>query len=305
MLNAEKKLNRLSESLDKIKEYVLKGDIETAQKHLYEAKNAFDDYKDEAEKYKKMKGCNFGILNNIMEACVAESTAKGKSVGNIGKCIKTIKGDKNLVNEAKFYNAILNYDGTVDAKKFVNEALSLVSGKIDAKTMDESASKLMNVMYDSNVTNNELIDESYEQFAKDCDYLLRTKKNLNNITLIENALSRVADYITENKRETNEACNIYNECDEFTKHFKQLNESEQELVNDIIAADKNRKEKKQKKIFEMYQQECLKHLDELISESENVEKNKLVSLKEQIAAIQYDKNTIVKDISKFLKIGSI
>ena len=305
MIYAEKCINRLTESFTKMKESCLNGDINMAEKYLSEAKESFEEYKNEAEKYRKMKGCNFGILNNIMESCIAESTAKGKKANGISKCVNMIKEDSNLINEARFYNAVLSYDGTVDAKKFVNEALSLVNGKINAKTMDESAGKLADAMFDGNLTNMRTIDEDYERFASDCDYLLRTKKKLDNITLIESAVKRVADYITENKREINEACKVYGECDDFDKHFSQLNESERELVNDIIAAKDGIKEQRQKKIFDMYQKECLKHIDDLISESEGADKDKLISLKEQISSKTYNKETIVGDISKFLKIGSI
>lgn len=305
MINAEKCINKLSESFTKMKNSCLNGDIQTAEKCLNEAKVYFNQYKEEAEKYRKMKNCNFGILNNIMESCLAETAAKNKADVNINKCINLIKNDSNLVNEARFYNAILNYDGRIDAKKFINDALSLVEGKVNVKTMDVSAKKLADKMFDANLTNMETIDESYEQFAKDCDYLLKTKKKLNNIALIEGAIDRVADYITENKKIVNESYNVYAECDDFDKHFKQLNESERELVNDIIASNAQVKEEKQKKIFEMYQGECLKHLDELIGESEGDNRKKLESLKEQISLKTYDKNNIVKDISKFLQIATI
>jgi hypothetical protein len=288
-----------------MKECCLNGDINTAEKYLSEAKTYFNQYKEEAEKYRKMKDCNFGILNNIMESCIAESTAKNKKIGGISKCVNIIKEDKNLINEARFYNAILSYDGSIDAKKFVNEALSLVSGKVDAKTMDKSAKKLADEMFSTNLTNMETIDEGYEQFAKDCDYLLRTKKRLDNISLIEGAVNRIADYITENKRAINEACAVYGECDDFDKHFKQLNESERELVNDIIAGTNQVKEERQEKIFNFYQAECLKHIDTLIEDADGDNRNKLTSLKEQIASKEYNRDSIVKDISKFLQIGSI
>ena len=305
MLNAEKCINKLSESFAKVKESCMNGDIASAEKYLAEAKNSFELYKNEAEKYRRMKNCNFGILNNIMETCIAESTAKNKLHEGIGKCIGIIKGDANLINEARFYNAILNYDGSVDAKKFINEALSLVNDKIDAKTMDESANKLADEMFDNNLTNMETIDEDYERFTSDCDYLLKAKKKLDNITMIEGAITRVADYITENKHELNEACKVYDECDDFDKHFSQLNESERELVNDIISVNNEAKEKKQKKIFEMYQNECLKHIDSLMSEADENDKKKLADLKEQISSKIYNKETIVGDIAKFLKIGTI
>lgn len=305
MINAEKYIKKLTESFDNVKKCCLDGDIKGAEEFLSEANTYLSQYKGEAEKYRKMKNCKFGVLNGIMESCVAESKVKDAKSNAINECIKIIKNDKNLINEARFYNAMLSYDGSVDAKEFVNEALSLVSGKINPKTMDASSTALAEKMFDSNLTNMKAIDEGYENFVKNCDYVLRTKKNLNNIGKVENTINEIAEYISENKHAINEACSVYSACDDFDKHFKTLNESERELVNDIIGASNGIKEEKQRNLFKFYQEECIKHLDDLIKETDDEHKSKLTSLKEQIATKEYNKDTIVKDITKFLQIGSI
>ena len=86
---------------------------------------------------------NFGILNHIFEDALPKLFKSNRKA--VKSFIKTIQEDKNLLSQFQFYNALKQYDGKEDSKKYLDEALSLTKSRINCKTVNESNAKLKKI----------------------------------------------------------------------------------------------------------------------------------------------------------------
>lgn len=84
-----------------------------------------------------------------------------------------------------------------------------------------------------------------------------------------------------------------------------LNEDERALVNDIINSRSSVAEKRQIKFFNDLKEKCLDKINKMITESNDEDKEGLESIKEEIASMQYCKESIIKDTAKLLEVGAV
>jgi len=298
----DKITNNLIKTLDKLNECVKKGDFVNGKKLINEANDAFNECSRNDALNKRMMKSRFGMLNHILENEMGGLLMNDKKA--IGQCIATIVNDKNLVNEARFYHALSQYDGSGDAKDYLSEALSFMKGKINGATLTESTKKLATVMSKNGLNNLDDVTDEYEKFTESCDYLLCHNKKLSNINEFEKHMNVVSNYINEHKAEKIDKT-LYEECDKFSAQLEQLNESERSLVDIIVDSKAEYADERRKELFEKYKNECLKSIDKVISESDKSEKERLLNIREQISSKTYNGNTIVKDMAKFLEIGTL
>ena len=295
-------INNLVESLDELKKAIIDGDLATAMAAHDKANDKFNVFVNENKEHVKFTTSKFGVLSHLLENELGSFL-----VGNnkwIAECVAIIKKDKSLLNEARFFHALSNYDGSSDAEKYVNEALSFVKENIDRTTVENATNRLANLMFKNGMRLDESITEDYKNFAHACDYILTNNKKLDNLNEYSRNMSVVADYINEHKT-TKTDKTLYEECDKFNEQMKELNESERALVNDIISAKKGVVENRQKKLFDKYQNECLKNIDAMIAESNGNDHERLSKIREQVASKSFNPDTIVTDMAKFLEIGSV
>ena len=298
----DKITNNLIETLDKLNECVKRGDFASGKQLIAEANEAFEECSKNDALNKQIMKSRFGTLNHILENKMGGLLMIDKDA--IGQCIATIINDKNLVNEARFYHALSLYDGSGDARDYLTEALSFMKGKVNGVTLAESTKKLASVMSKNGLNDIDGVTDEYEKFTESCDYLLCNSKKLSNINEFERHMNVVSNYINEHKAEKVDKT-LYEECDRFSTQLGQLNESERSLVDIIIDSKAEFADERRKELFEKYKNECLKSIDKVISESDKTDKERLMNIREQISSKVYNGDTIVKDMAKFLEIGTL
>ena len=287
----------------KLKEAMIAGDAENIEKYHQDVEDAYERYKEAADFETQMMDSKFATINTTLESVMPKLMAKNKKA--LRECINLIKEDKNLMAQFKFCNALKKFNCDTDAKDYINESLNLVSKDINIKTLKESNQKLAKLLVKYSIKPSNDINESDLKFAKNCDYLLSHKKNLNNLTEFTNNLKEASDYIVENRKNNKERIDILSMAEQVEKKLNSLNEAEQALVKDIMVAKTGVAESRRQNLFNKIKNECIDKINKMIDENTGSEKERLLNLKETILLKEYDKNNVVGDIAKLLEIGAV
>lgn len=287
----------------KLKEAMIAGDAENIEKYHQDVEDAYERYKEAADFETQMMDSKFATINTTLESVMPKLMAKNKKA--LRECINLIKEDKNLMAQFKFCNALKKFNCDTDAKDYINESLNLVSKDINLKTLKESNKKLAKLLVKYSIKPSNDINESDLKFAKNCDYLLSHKKNLNNLTEFTNNLKEASDYILENRKNNKERVDILSMAEQVEKKLNSLNEAEQALVKDIMVAKTGVAESRRQNLFNKIKNECIDKINKMIDENTGSEKERLLNLKETILLKEYDKNNVVGDIAKLLEIGAV
>ena len=287
----------------KLKEAMIAGDAENIEKYHQDVEDAYERYKEAADFETSMMDSKFATLNTTFESVMPKLMIKNKKA--VKECINLIKEDKNLMAQFKFCNALKKFNCDTDAKDYINESLNLVSKDINLKTLKESNKKLAKLLVKYSIKPSNDINESDLKFAKNCDYLLSHKKNLNNLTEFTNNLKEASDYIVENRKNNKERVDILSMAEQVEKKLNSLNEAEQALVKDIMVAKTGVAESRRQNLFNKIKNECIDKINKMIDENTGSEKERLLNLKETILLKEYDKNNVVGDIAKLLEIGAV
>jgi hypothetical protein len=281
-----------------------KGDTEVADIMQQRANEAYKQYKDEADYETSIANSTAAELGSMFESVLPTLFVKNKKA--VGDILKLIKEDSNIKAQLQFFEAMKNYDGSIDAKEYINESLNLASKNINPKTLKESNKKLGELMLSHNVRPDELISENKEDFFNAGTYLLTHKKNLNNLSELAKQRTIVENYIVANKKEIDEnKVNIKKITEDFDKKMAMLSEEEKSLVQDIINSNSSIAEKRQMKFFNDLKEKCLDVINKMINESSEEEKHDLQSIKEEISSMAYCKESIIKDTAKLLEVGAV
>lgn len=281
-----------------------KGDTEVADIMQQRANEAYKQYKDEADYETSIANSTAAELGSMFESVLPTLFVKNKKA--VGDILKLIKEDSNIKAQLQFFEAMKNYDGSIDAKEYINESLNLASKNINPKTLKESNKKLGELMLSHNVRPDELISENKEKFFNAGTYLLTHKKNLNNLSELAKQRAIVENYIVSNKKEIDEnKVSIKKITEDFDKKMAMLSEEEKSLVQDIINSNSSIAEKRQMKFFNDLKEKCLDVINKMINESSEEEKHDLQSIKEEISSMTYCKESIIKDTAKLLEVGAV
>lgn len=266
---------------------------------LNEAKRAFEKYKSCCKLPEANKKRSFGELNCMFEQKLPKLLKKNK--GLVKECRDFIKSDSNLISEFKFIDALRNFDMDGSALEYVKESLNLASNGIDKKTLSDSNDKLAEFMSKAEVGFGNMNEEE-QSFYQACDKLLSEDKSLSNLNEYTNALNEVSAYVEKQRTKTSVLRNIKKIEESFYKKYNLLNEEESALVKDIIDFKRPQVEERKKKLFDTYKNECVKQVDRLIYGTSNIsEKTGYENVKSLIENMQYNPETIVKDLAKLME----
>lgn len=290
-------------AVTKAREAMKQGGIEAAEKYIQEMDDAFERYKEACNFEDSMIDSDFATLNTTLESVMPKLMAKNKKA--LKECVNLIKEDKNLLAQFKFCNSLRKFNCDTDAKDYINESLKLVAKDINYKTLRESNRKLAKLLIKHNIKPSNDISESDLKFAKNCDYLLTHKKNLNNLTEFTNNIKSASDYIVENKKLNENKVDVLSMAEQVERKLNSLNESERALVADIMMTNSSGAESRRMNLFNKIKNECIEKINKMISENDGSEKERLLNLKETIMLKEYDKNNIVADIAKLLEVGAV
>lgn len=283
-----------------------KGDTEVADIMQKRANDAYSKYKDEMKYKNDTINATAGELGSMFESALPVLFIKNKKA--VGDVIRLIKEDNNLKCQLQFFEAMKNYDGSVNAKDYINESLNLISKNIDLKTLKESNKKLgrMLVSYNIRPDMEMKLDENKNDYLMAASYLLSHKKTINNLSTMSKKATIVENYINNHKKTIEEdKINLKKLTEDFDKKMSMLNEDEKAFINDIINVRSGVAEQRQRKFFNSLKEKCINKIDSLISESNDDDKEGLKQIREEIQNIQFCKESLVKDTAKLLEIGSV
>ena len=294
-------INIMSEALDK-------GDYKAYEYVKDMLDEAIEDSKHEKELMNEMNTTNFGVLNHIFENELPTLIKTNKKA--VRNVIKTIKEDKNLINQFNFYNVIKEqYNGShadmISSKEALENLAKIVGENIDLKTVKASNKKLRNVMIESGVKPSNFVDEESRKLYENGDIILTSKRNTNNMISLVESYNAVSNWMDTHKSDKiNEGKTPDELISEFEEKLKNnLNESEMSFVQQITDWRSPIAEQRKEKLFNKFKNECIDKINEMLKEdAENVE---LKGLSDQINEMSFNKETIVKDIAKLLEIRDI
>ena len=123
---------------------------------------AIDESKHEKALMNEMNTTNFGVLNHIFESELPTLIKSNKKA--VKDVIKTIKEDKNLLNQFSFYNVIKEqYNGNhaeiITPEVVLEKLTKIVSENIDQKTIKKSNKKLRDVMIENNIIPSDFVEK--------------------------------------------------------------------------------------------------------------------------------------------------
>jgi hypothetical protein len=269
---------------------------------------AIEESKHEDELMEEMNTTNFGVLNHIFESELPTLIKSNKKA--VRNVIKTIKEDKNLINQFNFYNVIKEqYNGShadmISSKEALENLAKIVGENIDLKTVKASNKKLRNVMIESGVKPSNFVDEESRKLYEHGDIILTSKRNTNNMISLVESYNAVSNWMDAHKSDkVKDGKNPDEMIREFEEKLKDnLNESEISFVQQITDFRTPIAEQRKEKLFNKFKNECINKINEMLKEdAENVE---LKGLSDQINEMSFNKETIVKDIAKLLEIRDI
>ena len=248
---------------------------------------------------------NFGVLNHIFEDALPKLFKSNRKA--VKSFIKTIQEDKNLLSQFQFYNALKQYDGKEDSKKYLDEALSLTKSRINCKTINESNAKLKKILNENNIIGSDFIDKDSMSLYENCNYILTKEKTINNMNHMTECKEKINSYMDSHIKPINEEkTDVLDMIKEYKNSLKaNLTEEEQSLVKQITDFRTPIAEDNRKKLFNKFKNECIEKVNKMLQESEGDDKFALMGLKEQLSKQEYCAETIVKDIAKLLEIRDV
>lgn len=288
-----------------IKESLAKKDFDMYHKAI----DLFEDTVAKMENQKllesEISANNFGLLNNLFENVLPELFKKDRKL--IGRVMRTIKEDKNLLSQFQFYNALRNYNGNTDSTVFVKTALSLTESKLDKKSVIKSNRKFAELIKENGIYPDNNLSEDEKIFFESCNNLLTKRETLSNINTLAESLCNVSNYINKHQAITTNKVDLDEMLSKYDKTLKNnLNEEERSLVMDITNINNKNADIKREKLLNKFKKDSLAEIHKLMDSTEDGdEKESLKSLEEQINSMEYCPETIVKDFAKLIEIYDI
>lgn len=296
---------KIDEYIDIIKESLAKKDFDMYHKAI----DLFEDTVAKMENQKllesEISANNFGLLNNLFENVLPELFKKDRKL--IGRVMRTIKEDKNLLSQFQFYNALRNYNGNTDSTVFVKTALSLTESKLDKKSVIKSNRKFAELIKENGIYPDNILSEDEKIFFESCNNLLTKRETLSNINTLAESLCNVSNYINKHQAITTNKVDLDEMLSKYDKTLKNnLNEEERSLVMDITNINNKNADIKREKLLNKFKKDSLAEIHKLMDSTEDGdEKESLKSLEEQINSMEYCPETIVKDLAKLIEIYDI
>lgn len=248
---------------------------------------------------------SFACLNEIFKNTVDKlyETKEGKRL--IKKYVKTIKESNDLKKVYSIYNIVNSPNKINDGTLFIKESISLIE-EIDKKNYGDSLSSISDIVKECAVLANldteaieNIKDKYHGSISESLDYVLFNKMDMNNIVEYTNGLSRITNFINENKKHENDLmaegksiCELIGDFDKLFTNDIEIWEST--AIKDISLAELSGKDKKG--VFEKYKSECLSIIEENLNEKDVENSSRFQGMKEKLMKKEFNSDTIVEDI---------
>ena len=248
---------------------------------------------------------SFACLNEIFKNTVDKlyETKEGKRL--IKKYVKTIKESNDLKKVYSIYNIVNSPNKINDGTLFIKESISLIK-EIDKKNYGDSLSSISDIVKECAVSANldteaieNIKDKYHGSISESLDYVLFNKMGMNNIVEYTNGLSRITNFINENKKHENDLmvegksiCELIGDFDKLFTNDIEIWEST--AIKDISLAELSGMDKKN--IFEEYKTECLNIIEENLNEKDVENSSRFQVMKEKLLKKEFNSDTSVEDI---------
>ena len=248
---------------------------------------------------------SFACLNEIFKNTVDKlyETKEGKRL--IKKYVKTIKESNDLKKVYSIYKIVNSPNKINDGTLFIKESISLIK-KIDKKNYGDSLSSISDIVKECAVSANldteaieNIKDKYHGSISESLDYVFFNKMDMNNIVEYTNGLSRITNFINENKKHENDLmaegksiCELIGDFDKLFTNDIEIWEST--AIKDISLAELSGKDKKG--VFEEYKSECLSIIEENLNEKDVENSSRFQGMKEKLMKKEFNSDTIVEDI---------
>lgn len=248
---------------------------------------------------------SFACLNEIFKNTVDKlyETKEGKRL--IKKYVKTIKESNDLKKVYSIYNIVNSPNKINDGALFIKESISLIK-EIDKKNYGDSLSSISDIVKECAVSANldteaieNIKDKYHGSINESLDYILFNKMDINNVVEYTNGLSRITNFINENKKSENDLmvekksiCELIGDFDKLFTNDIEIWEST--AIKDISLAELSGKDKKG--VFEEYKSECLSIIEENLNEKDAENSSRFQGMKEKLMKKEFNSDTIVEDI---------
>lgn len=285
-----------------------KGEYQSGDKDRQEANRLYDEAAMMMNsEYGKMsilygENRNFGIVYKVFDKNL-KSLYEAKNTKAIGEIMLAIKRDPVLNAEYKSYKALLYPEDICEGTQYVKDVLSLFEA-ISEKDMREHNEKLIALFRKHGLDEAvEVSDEEMELFEA-LEYVTLNKMGLDNVgkygkcvkTLSEN-VERIARERANEQNDTVDA--IYESmcADIETYAGNNLNEAELKLLKSLGEGIDRRKE-----VFEDTKKKAVETLKEAIGKVDGENRDKLVSVCEDIEKREFNDRRSVADIAEMMEI---
>lgn len=239
---------------------------------------------------------NFGYIkdtfNKILSDSLLTKNEEGKNL--FKKYIQTLKEDVNLKNEYLIFKNLTTkkFKNNSDAKDYIKENINILKNTDNTKGIK----KLINILGD-----NKLVKEDKEIYNH-INILRNTKKTPSTIETIQESINYIKEKMLEDKivETTNyDTVGIPPSVltklavDRFNLKFKDINESEKEIIKTILNGNEEEKEN----IYKTLKNECIDIIDNRLDENSDIDiKDKLLKVKDKLLRMSYSKDSFEKDI---------
>lgn len=280
-------LNKIKNELSILGELIQSENFKEGDNSINKLTTLYNEYKNDCEL--KRECINFGTVNHIFESNLLDCFKTNKKV--IKEYINAVKSDKNLLSQYNFMQALKNKPNNTDTYAYVNEALNLLHENVDQKTIQKSNNVLINIINKYGLKPKTKINEDAMCFYKAFDQLVKHKKSLSNLKRINESIAVVSSFTSDNFKQINESKDVNTLIQDFTKKLDSFNVTDKKIVEDLIAITSKNSTNPQQALFEQVKNKCMEIIDDLYVKSNESDKIKLTSLREQI----YQSNCIDTD----------
>lgn len=276
-----------------------KNDIKVADQMQEKADYAYKQYKDSLDYDDMVSNASAAELGSMFEAALPQMFVSDKKT--LGAVIRLIKEDANLKYSFMFVNALKQYNGKSDPYSYINEAAEIAKKHLDSKTFKKSKKTLADILKKGKIKLIKESDENKLSFLNGADFVLLNKIMLSNLSQMTENKENIKKYIEDHHAQPiDESVNNDATLESLYEKVNALNENDKQIFQDIIGCNSDNDKKKQ--LFDEMKDECISLIDEIDSDEE---REQYCSIKENLEDMKFDSNTIVEDITKFLKIGGV
>jgi ribosomal protein L19 len=268
---------------------------------------SFNRYKDIVIKENKgltRKNMNFGLMNYVMESNLEKLFKSNSPL--IKEYVSIVKNDKNLSEQYLLFETLSKYNLENESKQYLNEAVSLISSKIDRGGLYDSNIKLYNFLKKNHIVK-ENIDKEKKEFFSNCDYLIKNKKKLSNLNETTNVLNTVSKYIEKHKNIITEVkkTSMENAINEYNmKYSNVLNEEDKKIIQELFNSPQKKLANKET-LFNKLREACVSSVNKMLENVGAAEKEGLLSIKEGLLNMKFQEATLVEDITKLLEMRDV